>query len=65
MKYTFSFKEANYGSVVVESNHVPDKSEVVDAIMNGNAFYKDTEYEDIQLIDTERKKPDRDRRYER
>jgi hypothetical protein len=65
MKYTFSFKEINFGSIEIESKHKPDRSEVIDAIMSGNACFSDTEYEDIQLIETERKKPERDRSYER
>jgi len=54
MKYTFSFKEINYGSIVIVSDHKPDTSEVIDAIMNGSAYYKDTEYDDIQLTEPER-----------
>ena len=48
MKYTFSFKEINYGSIEIEADQMPDRSEVIDAIMNGGAFYGNTEYEDIQ-----------------
>ena len=47
MKYSFSFKEINYGSIEIESDHEPDNGEVIDAIMNGGAFYDNTEYEDI------------------
>ena len=54
MKYTFNFKEINYGSITIVSDHEPTTGEVTDAIMNGNAYYKDTEYDDIQLIETER-----------
>ena len=54
MKYTFSFKEINYGSITIDSDHKPDRGEVIDAIMNGNAYYKDTEYDDIQFIESER-----------
>ncbi len=32
-KYTFSFSEINYGSVEIESDHIPSQEEVVDAIM--------------------------------
>ena len=49
MKYTFTFKEINYGSIEIESDHMPDRSEAIDAIMNGSAFIGGTEYEDIQL----------------
>ena len=51
MKYTFSFKEINYGSIDVESDHEPDKGEVIDAIMDGGAYFSDTEYEDVTLAD--------------
>ena len=54
MRYTFSFKEINYGSITIVSDHKPNTSEVTDAIMNGNAYYKNTEYDDIRLIETER-----------
>ena len=54
MKYTFSFKEINYGSIVIVSDHKPETGEVIDAIMNGSAYYKDTEYDDIQLAEPER-----------
>jgi hypothetical protein len=60
MKYTFSFKEMNYGSVEIESANTPTKAEVIDAIESGNAFYKYTDYEDIQLIETEKTKPKKD-----
>ena len=65
MKYTFSFKEVNYGSVAIDSDHTPDISEVIDAIINGGAYIKDTEYEDIRLDGTERAQPKRDRPHER
>jgi hypothetical protein len=56
MKYTFSFKEINYGSIEIESDHVPEMAEVEEAIINGGAFLKDTEYEDIKLVDTRRRR---------
>ena len=65
MKYTFSFKETNYGSIIIDSDHEPDSSEVIDAIMNGDAFIKDTEYEDICLDETQIAKPKPERSYER
>ena len=49
MKYTFSFKEINYGSIEIESDHEPDNGEVIDAIMGGGAYYGDTGYENIAL----------------
>lgn len=65
MKYTFSFKEINYGSIEIDADHTPGIAEVTDAIMNGGAFFKDTEYEDIHLEETERIKPPKERGYER
>ena len=50
MKYTFSFKEVNYGSIEIESDQEPDIGDVIDAIMNGGAYIGDTEYEDISLV---------------
>jgi len=47
LKYSFSFKEINYGSIEIESDHEPDNGDVIDAIMNGGAYYDNTEYEDI------------------
>ena len=65
MKFTFSFKEINYGSITIESDHTPDRSEVIDAIMDGSAYFKDTEYEDIKLDKPERTQPKRERSMER
>jgi len=65
MKYTFSFKEINYGSIAIDSDHQPDTGEVVDAIMNGGAFIKDTEYEDIRLDEAQKAKPKPERHFER
>jgi hypothetical protein len=53
MKYLFKFKEINYGSIEVEADHLPDDSEVVDAIMNGGAYFKNTDHEDIYLIEAD------------
>jgi len=60
MKYTFNFTEINHGSVTIESKTRPSESDVVDAIHSGNAFYKNTEYEDIEYCGSERSKSDRD-----
>lgn len=54
MKYTFSFKEINYGSIEIKSDATPTRAEVIDAIQTGGAFVKDTEYGEIQLVETER-----------
>ena len=65
MKFIYSFREINYGSVVIESDYPPSGAEVISAIMSGNAYYKDTEYEDIKLDNTERTKSKTERPYER
>jgi len=48
MIYEFSFTEINYGSISIESDAKPTKADVTEAIMNGNAFYSDTEYKNIR-----------------
>ena len=65
MKYTFSFKEINYGSITIDSDHEPDSGDVIDSIMNGNAYFNDTEYEDIRLDEIQKDKPKPERSYER
>jgi len=49
MKYEFSFTEMNYGSISIESDTKPTRSDVVDAIMSGNAYIGNTDYKDIKL----------------
>jgi len=53
MDYNFSFKEVNYGSIKITSDHIPSNAEVEEAIMNGEGFYKNTEYSDINLDEQE------------
>lgn len=65
MKYTFSFEETNYGSIVIEAANTPTRTEVIDAIENGGAFYKDTEYGEIKLTETDRQTPKNERQHER
>lgn len=65
MKHIFSFTEINYGSISIDSDHVPTEDEVINAIMEGSAFFKDTEYENIRLVDNERPTPKKRRDYER
>ena len=65
MNYTFSFKEINYGSVIVNSDHVPSNAEVEEAIMNGQGFHKNTEYTDIKLDEQEPAKVKRKDDFER
>jgi len=63
MKYEFSFKEVNYGSISIEAHTTPTRGDVIDAIMSGNAHFKDTDYEDIRLTSgsIDKPKPNRDR----
>jgi hypothetical protein len=64
-KYTFSFREISFGSVVIESEHMPSESEVTEAIMSGQAYIDNTYYEDIQLDKQEKVLPKRERGHER
>ena len=64
MKHIFSFKEINHGSVIINCDHTPDNDEVIDAIMNGDAYYKDTEYGDVRLIETDNSTSRNERIYE-
>jgi hypothetical protein len=54
-KYTFAFKEINYGSITIVASSQPDESEVREAVENGGAFFNDTEYEDICLTEVSMK----------
>ena len=51
MKYLFSFTEINYGSIEITADCEPDRGTVIEEIMNGGAYYKDTEYGEIQLVE--------------
>jgi hypothetical protein len=64
-KYTFSFKEISFGSIVIESENAPSELEVTEAIMNGGAYIDDSYYENIRLESQEKVAPKRDRGYER
>ena len=64
MKYTFLFKEINFGSIAIDSDHTPDRGDIIDAIMKGGAYFHDTEYDDIRLDET-RTPPKKERSYER
>ena len=57
MKYTFNFKETNYGKILLESDHLPENSEIIRAILDGKAFLKNTEINEIKLIETTKSKP--------
>ena len=64
MKYTFTFSEISHGRVEIEADHPPDKSEVIDHILEGKAHYHSTGYSDIKLTDG-RQRTERERPYER
>ncbi len=51
MKYVFSFQEVTRGSIAIEADHRPSEEEVENAIMEGSAFIKDTQYENIKLVE--------------
>jgi len=69
MKYTFSFKEINYGSIAIESDHQPNEADVENEIMKGSAYFDNTYYEDIELVtveaEPEKAKPKKERDFER
>ena len=48
MKHEFSFSEVNFGFVSIESDSIPTRGEIIDAIESGKATYKHTEYEHIR-----------------
>lgn len=52
MKYVFTFKEINYGSVEIEADTKPNDGDVTAEIMNGKAYFSNTDYEDIVLIES-------------
>jgi hypothetical protein len=56
MKYMFKFTEINIGSIEIEADSTPTRAEVIDAIQNGGASYKDTEYGEIRIADCQRQK---------
>ena len=61
MKYLYSFEEINFGSIIINCDHPPDRNEIIDFIMNGDTYYHDTEFGDIHLIETENSTSKRER----
>ena len=51
MKHTFFFTEINYGIVEIESESIPDRNTVIQAVIDGNAIWGDSEYKDIGRLD--------------
>ena len=51
MKHTFYFTEINHGAVEIESDSVPDRNTVIQAVVDGNAMWGDSEYKDIRRLD--------------
>lgn len=49
-KHLFTFTEIISGSIEIESNITPTKDEVIAAILDGHADYKNTDFEDIRLV---------------
>ena len=44
----FSFSEINYGSIEIESGLSPTRGEVIEEFMIGNAYFKHTEFVNIE-----------------
>ena len=65
MKYVFTFSEINYGRIEIEADRQPDNDEIIEQILEGKADYRDTDFTDFKLIETERTKPKKERSYER
>lgn len=51
MKYVYTFSEINYGQIIIESRHEPNKDEVIGKILDGGADYGDTDIIDFRLVD--------------
>ena len=64
MKYIFSFEEINFGSIVINSEHKPNRNEVIDCITNGDAYYLETEYGEIKLVESGRANSKSEGKYE-
>ena len=48
MKRRYSFVEVINGFIEIDSDHALERDEVIAAIMEGHAYYTNTEYEDIK-----------------
>ena len=56
MKYTFSYKEENFGILNIDTDHYPTREEVEDAIWCGyNVEIEKTRYKKIYLIKDDKK----------
>jgi len=60
-KHLFSFTEVIRGNIEIESKFTPTKEEVINAILDGQANYHNTDFEDICLVQPERQPPQKDR----
>lgn len=54
-EYIFNFKEVNHGMVIIMSETKPTHTDVIATIMKGKAYFKDTEYKDIKMINPKNK----------
>jgi hypothetical protein len=61
MKYVFTFSEINYGRIEIESDHKPDKGEIINQILAGKADYHETDFVDFRLAGRERPTPEKER----
>jgi len=53
-EYTFTFNEIIRGNITIKSAHEPTEEEVIEAIMSGEAYYHNTEYENICLAESDK-----------
>lgn len=65
MKYVFTFSEINYGNIEIESDHQPNEVKIIDKILDGEANYHHTDFDDFKLIAPEKMKPRNERHHER
>ena len=52
-KHLFTFTEVISGSIEIESELTPTQEEIINAILDGHAHYKNTEFENIRLVEPE------------
>jgi hypothetical protein len=51
MKYLFIFNEINFGRIEIEADHKPDNGEIIEKILEGNAYYHNTDFTDFRLVE--------------
>jgi len=53
MKYVYTFSEISHGRIEVISDHEPDNGEIMDKILEGMAYYHNTDFTDFRLIEVD------------